>query len=89
MQVNLSLSLDTERDADILARIERLKANKPRAVSAWVRKMIRAGMAGDNRLERKVDRVLALLESGTVVQVSVGDDGGSNQRDSALDRLGL
>jgi hypothetical protein len=89
MQVNLSLSLDTERDADILAHINWLKANKPRAVSAWLREKVRAGMASDNGLERKIDRVLALLESGAVVRAAVSGDGGPNQRDDALDKLGL
>lgn len=88
MQATITISFDTDRDADILARIDWLKKNKPRAISAWVRDTLRAGMARDGGLEQKVDRILSLLESGVVVQGQQAptDDG---RRIVALDKLGL
>ena len=88
MQVTISISFDTERDGDILSYITWLKANKPRQVSAWAREKIRAGMAREGELEQKIDRILALLESGAVVQVA-RPQAGDGRKIGALDKLGL
>lgn len=89
MQTSVSLSLDTVNDVDILRHIEWLRANRPRQVSAWLRDMVRLGMSrSGEQTDQKLDRILALLETGAVVQVAPAREI-ADQRDGALDRLGV
>ena len=93
MKVGETLTLDTVQDADIIRWLAPFKLRRKGAEA--MRDAIRAGWAaqrgGDlGGMERKLDRLLRLVESGVVVtpgEESPGEESAAVA--SALDKLGL